>query len=105
MPTAVKKRPVVVIDGAEYVAEPDPFGEFTSLVMSLDPLDIGSEGPGATIARQDERGDWTRALRCRQVALINQIGGGSSLKWGSPSTCRAVGILASAGRDDFGHRA
>ena len=61
VPIAVKKRPVVVIDGAEYVAEPDPFGEFTSL-FDLDPLDIGGEGPGATIARQDEEGDWMAAV-------------------------------------------
>jgi hypothetical protein len=60
-PTPVPTRPVLVVDGAEYVAEPDPFGELASL-FDLDPLDIGGEGPSTTLARQDEGGDWTAAV-------------------------------------------
>jgi len=60
-PTPINTRPVLVVDGAEYVAEPDPFGELASL-FDLDPLDIGGEGPSATVARQDDGGDWTAAV-------------------------------------------
>ena len=60
-PPPIDPRPVLVVDGAEYVAEPDPFGELTSL-FDLDPLDIGGEGPSTTVARQDDAGDWTAAV-------------------------------------------
>ena len=45
------------MDGAEFVPEPDPFGNFSSL-FDLDPLDLGGEGPRSGIARRDEEGDW-----------------------------------------------
>ena len=45
------------MDGAEFVPEPDPFGNFSSL-FDLDPLDLGGEGPRSGIARRDEDGDW-----------------------------------------------
>jgi hypothetical protein len=60
-PPTINPRPVVVVDGAEYIAEPDPFGELASL-FDLDPLDIGGEGPSTTLARQDDGGDWTAAV-------------------------------------------
>jgi len=60
-PAAGRTVPVMVADGAEYVAEPDPFGELASL-FDLDPLDIDGEGPIATVARQGEGGKWTAAV-------------------------------------------
>jgi hypothetical protein len=60
-PPGVHTTPVLLVDGAEYVAEPDPFGELASL-FDLDPLDIGGEGPRATLARESEAGDWTAAV-------------------------------------------
>jgi hypothetical protein len=60
-PPTREGRSVLVIDGAEYVAEPDPFGELAAL-FDLDPLDIGGEGPNETLARQDDGGDWTARL-------------------------------------------
>jgi len=50
-------KPIMVIEGAEYVAEPNPFEELTAL-FELDPLHIGGEGPISGLARQDEHGDW-----------------------------------------------
>jgi hypothetical protein len=70
-PTPVHARPVLVVDGAEYVAEPDPFGELASL-FDLDPLDIGGEGPRVTLARESEGGDWTAAVPA--VAVITDRG-------------------------------
>lgn len=61
VPPPLRVRPVLVVDGAEYVAEPDPFGELAGL-FDLDPLDVGGEGPQATLARQDDSGDWTAAV-------------------------------------------
>lgn len=65
-PKAARATPVLVVDGAEYVAEPDPFGEFASL-FELDPLDIGGEGPRAMLARENEAGDWTAAVAAVEV--------------------------------------
>lgn len=53
-----KSRTTVVVQGSEYVPEPDPFDSLASL-FDLDPLDIGGEGPRAAIAREDPGGDWT----------------------------------------------
>ena len=57
----VTRPPVVVVDGAEFVAEPDPFEPFDSLFV-LDPLDIGEEGPASSVARQLDDGDWAAAV-------------------------------------------
>jgi hypothetical protein len=48
---------IATVDGAEFVPEPDPFADFSSL-FDLDPLDLGGEGPRNGIARRDEEGDW-----------------------------------------------
>lgn len=62
MLTRPNTRSVVVVDGAEYAAEPDPFGELAAL-FDLDPLDLGGEGPSAPLARQDDdNGDWAAAV-------------------------------------------
>ncbi|WP_159847579.1 hypothetical protein [Nocardia sp. CY41] len=53
-------RPVLVVDGAEYVAAPDPFGDLTAL-FDLEPLNIGGEGLNTALARQDGRG-WIAAV-------------------------------------------
>ena len=42
----------IMVDGAEFVPQPDPFGSFASL-FELDPLDLGGEGPHRGVARQD----------------------------------------------------
>jgi hypothetical protein len=60
-PPVVARPPVVVVDGAEFVPEPDPFEPFDSL-FALDPLDIGDEGPTSSVARQLDDGDWTAAV-------------------------------------------
>lgn len=57
----VMTPPVVVVDGAEFVPEPDPFESFDSL-FHLDPLDIGDEGPTSQLARQTDGGDWAAAV-------------------------------------------
>ena len=59
--TVPVRRPVVVLDGAEYVPEPDPFESLASL-FDLDPLDIGGEGPASSLAREDEGGSWTASV-------------------------------------------
>lgn len=48
---------VIRVDGAEYVAPPDPFDSFAGL-FELNPLDIGGEGPSEGIARRDPGGEW-----------------------------------------------
>jgi len=53
-------RPVVMLDGAEYVAELDPFDLLSSL-FDLNPLDIGGEGPMSALAREDG-GVWTASV-------------------------------------------
>lgn len=65
-PPPVEIRPVLVLDGAEYIAEPDPFGELSAL-FNLDPLDIGGEGPQAPLAREDDVGKWTAAVPAVEV--------------------------------------
>jgi len=52
---------VVLVEGKEFVPEPDPFEPFDSL-FDLDPLDIGEEGPTSQIARQVDDGDWSAAV-------------------------------------------
>lgn len=61
VPPPRNPRPVLIVEGAEYVAEPDPFEELAAL-FELDPLEVGGEGPGAALARQDEGGDWMAAV-------------------------------------------
>jgi len=56
-PVGVPPARIATVDGAEFVPEPDPFGNFSSL-FHLDPLDLGGEGPRSGIARRDEDGDW-----------------------------------------------
>ncbi len=60
-------RSVVVVDGAEYVPEPDPFGEFSSL-FDLDPLDFGGEGPRTGLAREGEEGEWDAEVDAVEVS-------------------------------------
>ena len=61
-PAPVAARPpALVLDGAEFVPEPDPFEPFDSL-FDLDPLDIGDEGPTSQLARQLDDGDWAAAV-------------------------------------------
>jgi hypothetical protein len=62
----VAPGPVVVVDGAEYVPEPDPFGALVSL-FDLDPLDIGGEGPTSRLAREEDSGSWTAAVPAVEV--------------------------------------
>lgn len=71
-------RPVVVLDGAEYVPEPDPFESLASL-FDLNPLDIGGEGPTFGLARESEGGEWTAAAPALAVvtdrgSLLLEIG-------------------------------
>lgn len=56
--TRVVASTVAVLDGSEYVPEPDPFEPLASL-FELDPLDLGAEGPRSGLAREDEEGEWT----------------------------------------------
>ena len=62
----VAPHPVVVLDGAEYVPEPDPFEALVSL-FDLDPLDIGAEGPTSPLAREGDAGSWTAAVPAIEV--------------------------------------
>jgi hypothetical protein len=59
--TAGARHPLAVVDGAEYCPEPDPFEALTSL-LRLDPLELGGEGPSATLAYDDEGEGWTAAV-------------------------------------------
>ncbi len=54
-PVEVPSPRIATVDGAEFVPEPDPFADFSSL-FDLDPLDLGGEGPRSGIARRDEDG-------------------------------------------------
>ena len=65
-PAAAAAHPVVVLDGAEYVPEPDPFEALVSL-FDLDPLDIGGEGPTSGVAREGDAGSWTAAVPAIEV--------------------------------------
>ena len=60
-------RPVVLVDGAEYVPEPDPFEEFSSL-FDLDPFDFGGEGPHSGLARESQEGDWNAEIAAVEVS-------------------------------------
>ncbi|MGA8417970.1 MAG: hypothetical protein WB808_15305 [Candidatus Dormiibacterota bacterium] len=57
----VTTPPVVLVDGVEFVPEPDPFELFDSL-FDLDPLDIGDEGPMSQVARELDDGEWAAAV-------------------------------------------
>lgn len=59
-------RTVIIVEGTEYTAEPDPFDSLASL-FNLDPLDIGGEGPRSGIAREDD-GNWTAEAMAVEVA-------------------------------------
>ncbi len=69
--TLVESRRVLMVDGSEYVAEPDPFEELSSL-FDLDPLEIGGEGPSAGLAREDDGAGWTAAVPA--VAVLTDRG-------------------------------
>jgi hypothetical protein len=58
---SLASRQVVVLDGAEYIPERDPFESLSSL-FDLNPLDIGGEGPASGLAREVEDGEWTAAV-------------------------------------------
>jgi hypothetical protein len=59
--------PVVVLEGAEYVPEPDPFEEFSTL-FDLDPLDFGGEGPRSGLAREGQEGEWDAEVVAVEVS-------------------------------------
>lgn len=60
-------RTVVMLDGAEYVPEPDPFESLSSL-FDLNPLDVGAEGPASGLARESDAGEWTAEVSAVAVA-------------------------------------
>ena len=66
-PPVVTASQVVLVDGTEFVPEPDPFEPFDSL-FTLDPLDIGEEGPTSQLARQLDDGDWAAAVAAAVVS-------------------------------------
>jgi hypothetical protein len=57
-PSNKPSRTVVVLNGSEYVTQPDPFESLASL-FDLDPLEIGGEGQSSSLAREGESGEWT----------------------------------------------
>jgi hypothetical protein len=59
-------RPVVVVDGVEFVPESDPFDSFASL-FELDPLDFGGEGPADGLARETDEGAWAAAVPAIEI--------------------------------------
>jgi hypothetical protein len=61
------ERSVVVISGAEFAAEPDPFDEFSSL-FDLDALDFGEEGPVSGLARESQAGEWDAEVDAVEVS-------------------------------------
>lgn len=69
--TSASSRAVVVLDGAEYVPEPDPFESLSSL-FDLNPLDVGGEGPISGLAREGESGEWTAAVPA--IAVVTDRG-------------------------------
>lgn len=86
-PPPLAIRPLLIVDGAEHVAVPDPFGALAAL-FDLDPLDIGGEGPGGTLARQDDSGDWTAAVPAVTVTtdqglLMLEVGRSVDVREGS----------------------
>lgn len=64
--TAATWSPVMVVDGSEYVPEPDPFGDFASL-FELTPFEFGGEGPRSTVAREGESGGWEASAEAFEV--------------------------------------
>ncbi|MDA8312464.1 MAG: hypothetical protein M0Z46_18015 [Actinomycetota bacterium] len=60
-PEVTASAPVILVEGHEYVPEPDAFEPFDSL-FDFDPLDIGDEGPSSQLARQQDDGDWAAAV-------------------------------------------
>ena len=73
--SALLSRSVVVLDGAEYVPERDPFESLSSL-FDLNPLDVGGEGP---VVRSRPRG------RDRRLDCNRPRGGCDDRSWGSTS--------------------
>lgn len=57
----------IVLDGAEYVPERDPFEELSSL-FSLDPFDLGGEGPEPPLARERKDGGWSAEVDAIEVS-------------------------------------
>lgn len=101
--TPSPSRSIVVLDGAEYVPEPDPF-EFLSSLFDLNPLDIGGEGATSGLAREGEGGDWTAAVPALAVvtdrgSLLLEIGRPVDVREGHkiaerrPETLEAGAIL------------
>jgi hypothetical protein len=89
-PEPVTARTVLVVDGAEYVAEQDPFGELAPL-FDLDPLDIGGEGPRSTLARETDGGDWTAVV---PAVAVDTDRGRILLEVGRPVDVREGSIIA-----------
>ncbi len=88
-------RPIVVLDGAEYVPEPDPFPSLSSL-FDLNPLDIGGEGPASGLAREDE-GHWTATVPAVEVKTNRGV---VFLEVGSPVDVR-VGLKITERRPEL----
>jgi hypothetical protein len=65
--SAVSHLPVVLVEGAEYVPEPDPFDEFSSL-FDLDPFDLGGEGPRSGLAHESQDGEWNAEVDAVEVS-------------------------------------
>jgi hypothetical protein len=66
-PIPASHRPVVLVGGAEFVPEPDPFDEFSSL-FDLDPFDFGGEGPRDGLARENQLGEWSSEVDVVEVS-------------------------------------
>ena len=66
LPEEPAERNVVVIDGAVFVPEQDPF-ELFEFLFDLDPLELGGEGPSGSIARETDNGNWTAAVPAVEV--------------------------------------
>jgi hypothetical protein len=80
-----RRDPLVVIDGTEYVAEPDPFDLFSSL-FDLDPLDLAGEGPTSGIACETDDGRWSASVPAIEVTTDH---GRILLELGHPVEMRA----------------
>jgi hypothetical protein len=84
-PSSLPSRPVVMLDGAEYVPEPDPFESMSSL-FDLNPLDIGGEGPASVLAREGDGGEWTASV---PAVAVTTDRGSLFLEIGRPVDVRA----------------
>lgn len=66
-----RREPIIIVDGAEYAPEPDPFEPLSSL-FDLVPLDIAGEGPALDVARESDTGEWSAAVAA--LAVVTDLG-------------------------------